>query len=149
MRGLGDAVEMRPHVGEETFAGRPLAIEGLSNTAEQPNEKLIEHGIVECFFVAEVVIQQGFVYTGSCSNGVRARPGQALLGKFAERCLENRGPACLRLAPGSPRAAIGPGSAIFLINQLVRLAEAAMWIQLFGWLKTGTAWKETALIRGG
>ena len=101
MKGFGDAIEMRARIVEQTLASRTHPIESLGDATQQADEKIIEHRAVQRFFVAKVVVEQRLVDAGGGCDGVHARPGNAFLGKFDERRLQNCAAAGLGLATSS------------------------------------------------
>ena len=88
----------------------------------QSSEHLVENRAVESFLVLEVVIQQRLVDSGSARDGVSAGPGHAFTGKFADRGLQDGGPAFFG-RPREPRRDLEvwfSWRSLTLINQLVR-----------------------------
>ena len=99
-----DEIEICAGIGHHLLARRQVAVEHAEHRCLQAAKRFVEHGAVQRFFVLEVVVQQSLVDPGRARDGIGARAGNAVLGKFLRGRLQNGGAALLRLAAGTHAA---------------------------------------------
>ena len=100
-RVIGDVIEMGARIGQDFFFRRQIARKDFSNCCDKAAKDLIEYGVVECFLVFEVVIEQGLIDAGGAGDGIGACAGRALAGELTHGRIEDGGTAFLGSSSGT------------------------------------------------
>src|SRR5947208_14056309 len=100
-RVIGDVIEMGARIGQDFFFRRQIARKDFSNCCDKAAKDLIEYGVVECFLVFEVVIEQGLIDAGGAGDGSGACAGRALAGGLTHGRIAAGGTAFLWSSSGT------------------------------------------------
>jgi hypothetical protein len=83
------AIEVVKRKAQHALAGAAIELEYRERVARHLTGDFFEGGDVEGFFVAEIVIEEGFVDAGRCGDGTGASAGQAVFAELVDRGLQD------------------------------------------------------------